>query len=315
MGRQLRIEYPGAHYHVTARGNERKDVFKSIRDREKFLSYLESAVLRYGAVIHAYCLMNNHYHLLLETPSGNLSQVMQHINGAYTNYFNAKRKRSGHLLQGRYKAILIEADDYALELSRYIHLNPVRAGASGNPVDYQWSSYRDYIGLRSSPKWLNTDFILGYFGTSKVTTPKKYRKFVEDGIGKEQESPLKRAVAATILGSDDFVADVQERHVDMKAADRNLPALRQLINRPPIDRIIETTTEAFGDNERMAGKAAIYICHRCSGAKLREIGERFGVKDSAVSQASRRFEMELVKDRELRKTIEKLAKTLGLSNV
>lgn len=108
MGRQLRIEYPGAHYHVTARGNERKEIFKNDRDRGKFLSYLESAVTRYGAVVHAYCLMKNHYHLLLETPSGNLSQVMQHINGAYTNYFNTKRKRSGHLFQGRYKAILID---------------------------------------------------------------------------------------------------------------------------------------------------------------------------------------------------------------
>lgn len=114
MARQLRIEYSGAYYHVTARGNDRKEIFKSEKDREKFLSYLESAVVRYGAVIHVWCLMSNHYHLLVETPSGNLSQVMQHINGAYTNYYNVKRKRSGHLLQGRYKAILVEADEYAL---------------------------------------------------------------------------------------------------------------------------------------------------------------------------------------------------------
>ena len=117
-------------------------------------------------MIHAYCLMKNHYHLLLETPSGNLSQVMQHINGAYTNYFNAKRKRAGHLFQGRYKSILIEADSYALELSRYIHLNPARVGASVVPDDYRWSSYKDYIGLRETPKWLNTAFILEQFGTS-----------------------------------------------------------------------------------------------------------------------------------------------------
>ena len=104
MGRPLRIEYPGAFYHVTSRGNEQKDIFKSDKDREQFISYLESAGARYEAVIHAYCLMSNHYHLLLETPSGNLSEIMRHINGAYTNYFNAKRKRAGHLLQGRYKA-------------------------------------------------------------------------------------------------------------------------------------------------------------------------------------------------------------------
>jgi REP element-mobilizing transposase RayT len=119
VARPLRIEYPGAFYHVTARGNEKKDIFKSRRDREKFLAYLESATQRYGAVIHAYCLMSNHYHLLLETPHGNLSQIMKHINSAYTIYYNVKRKRAGHLLQGRYKAILIEADSYLCELSRY----------------------------------------------------------------------------------------------------------------------------------------------------------------------------------------------------
>ena len=117
MARQLRINYPGAFYHVTSRGNERKAVFKSKRDREKFLEYLETATLRYDAVVHVYCLMDNHYHLLLKTPSGNLPQIMRHINGAYTTYFNVKRGRSGHLFQGRYKAILVDADEYAKELS------------------------------------------------------------------------------------------------------------------------------------------------------------------------------------------------------
>ena len=128
MARPLRIEYPGAFYHVTSRGNEQKDIFKSKSDREKFISYLESASIRYGAVIHAYCLMSNHYHLLVETPHGNLSQIMKHINSSYTIYYNVKRKRAGHLLQGRFKAILVDGDVYATELSRYIHLNPVRAG-------------------------------------------------------------------------------------------------------------------------------------------------------------------------------------------
>jgi REP element-mobilizing transposase RayT len=156
MGRPLRIEYAGAWYHVTSRGNEQKDVFKSRADREKFLSYLESATVRYGAVIHAWCLMGNHYHLLLETPSGNLSQIMRHINGAYTNYFNAKRKRAGHLFQGRYKAILVEADQYATELARYLHLNPVRAGIVDRPEAYEWSSHREYLGQRIAPEWLQT---------------------------------------------------------------------------------------------------------------------------------------------------------------
>jgi putative transposase len=164
MARPLRIIYPGAYYHVTSRGNEQKDIFKSQKDREKFLEYLESATERYQAVIHAYCLMSNHYHLLLETPAGNLPQIMRHINGAYTTYFNVKRKRAGHLFQGRYKAILIEFDEYAAELTCYIHLNPVRAGIVTSPEEYRWSSYRRYIGLETAPKWLKTETILENFG-------------------------------------------------------------------------------------------------------------------------------------------------------
>jgi REP element-mobilizing transposase RayT len=127
MARPLRIQYPGAFYHVSFRGNERKNVFRSKGDREKFLSYLESATGRYGAKIHVYCLMSNHYHLRLETPEGNPAQIMRHINGAYTTYFNSKRKRSGPLFQGRYNAVVGDADEYATNLSRYIHLDPVRA--------------------------------------------------------------------------------------------------------------------------------------------------------------------------------------------
>ena len=160
MSRPLRICFPGAFYHITSRGNERKDVFKSKSDKEKFLEYLESAVLRYKGVIHIYCMMSNHYHLLLETPSGILSQIMRHINGAYTNYFNKKRNRSGHLFQGRYKGVLVDIDEYAQELSRYIHLNPVRANMVEAPEQYAWSSYRYYTGFKKPPKWLKTDFIL-----------------------------------------------------------------------------------------------------------------------------------------------------------
>jgi histone H3/H4 len=251
----------------------------------------------------------------METPRGNLSQVMQHINGAYTNYFNAKRKRSGHLFQGRYKAILIEADAYAMELSRYVHLNPVKAGVSAMPDEYRWSSYRDYVGLRETPTWLATAFILALLGASGEAAQKSYRKFVEDVVGKEVESPLEGAVAATILGRDDFVAEIQERHVDTRSADRNLSALRQLAHRPTIDRIIKAAAVEFSGNERLAEKAAVYLCHRYSGAKLREIGERFGVKDSAVSQSSRRFKAELDGDKQLRNIVEKLKEKLALSNV
>ena len=190
MARALRIEFPGAFYHVTSRGNERKAIFKSLQDREKFLSYLESATERYGAVVHVYCLMDNHYHLLLETPLWNLSKIMQHINGAYTTYFNTKRERSGHLFQGRYKAILVEADEYAKELSRYIHLNPVRAAMVKTPEEYRWSSCQYYTVRRKAPAWLTRNFILSYFDTKPTAAMKMYRSFVHTLMDQEYESPL-----------------------------------------------------------------------------------------------------------------------------
>lgn len=315
MGRPLRIEYPGAFYHVTSRGNEQKDIFKSDKDREQFISYLETASIRYEAVIHAYCLMNNHYHLLLETPSGNLSEIMRHINGAYTNYFNAKRKRAGHLFQGRYKAILIEADEYAKELSRYIHLNPVRAGIIEKPEEYSWSSYSSYIGKRNKPAWLRAEFILGYFDKSKTESQKQYRYFVNSMIGREYESPLNRTIAATMLGSTDFIKEITEKHVSTKQEDRNLPALRKLSKRPTIAKITETVESAIADNKELSKATAIYFCHKYSGSSLKEIGRIFGIGESAVSQASRRFSMKVIKDSKLKIATEKIERAINVSRV
>ena len=310
MGRPLRIEFPGAYYHVTSRGNERKDVFKSQKDREQFLSYLESSANRYEAVIHAYCLMSNHYHLLLETPSGNLSKIMQHINGAYTNYFNMKRKRSGHLFQGRYKAIVIEADEYAQELSRYIHLNPVRANMVAKPEEYRWSSYLDYVGERKRPEWLERSFVLEKFGKGEDRF-RKYRRFVEDLLGSEYDSPFSGVVASTILGSESFVCELTERHIDGKQNDRELPAARKLRSKPTLQTFMDAAKEISGSS-RVVKNASIYLCHKYSGAGLKAIGEEFGTKESAVSQASRRFAQVLESDKELLKQIEKIRKNLNI---
>jgi REP element-mobilizing transposase RayT len=311
MARPLRIEYPGAFYHVTSRGNEQKDVFKSKKDREKFLSYLESAVVRYGAVIHAYCLMSNHYHLLTETPAGNLSQIMRHINGAYTTYFNIKRKRSGHLFQGRYKAILVEADEYASELSRYIHLNPVRAGITANPEEYIWSSYRQMIGMVETPNWLTTSFVLGYFKGAGAKD--KYRKFVNDAITQKNNSPLQNVIASTILGNTDFVREKSQQHLGEKKADRNMPAVR-VLNRPTIDEIIRVVESVVND-ESMTKKVGIYFCHRYSGARLREIGERFALSDAAITQASRRIKVAYESDETIRKVLDVVEAKLKMSAV
>jgi REP element-mobilizing transposase RayT len=317
VARPLRIEYSKAFYHVTSRGNEQKDIFKSQRDREKFLEYLESATNRYGAVIHAWCLMSNHYHLLLETPDGNLSQIMRHINGAYTTYFNIKRKRFGHLFQGRYKAILVEADEYATALSRYIHLNPVRVRATmvTRPEEYKWSSYRSYIGLDKAADWLKTDFILGYFGDKGSNAQSRYRKFVEDLLGIEYDSPLKATVASTLLGSEDFVRDISGKHLGEKQSERSMPAVKALASRPSMDRIISTIKDELNDSKELIRKVSIYCCQKYSGAKLKEIGEQFRISDAAVSQANRRLKIRAGTDMELRKMLCRMELKLGLSEV
>ncbi len=145
MARPLRIEYEGAFYHITSRGNDRQDIFFSKVDYEKFKEYLDKSQEKYGYSLHCYILMTNHYHLLIETPNANMSKIMHYINGSYTNYINRKRRKHGHLFQGRYKAILVDRDSYLLELSRYIHLNPVRAGMVEKPENYPYGSYCDYI--------------------------------------------------------------------------------------------------------------------------------------------------------------------------
>ncbi len=160
MTRPLRVEYSGAIYHIINRGNAGENLFKGIKDRENFLKYLEKAVDRFSVKIHTYCLMTNHYHFLVETLQPNLSKAFQWINVSYAAYFNRKYRRKGHLFQGRFKSILVDADEYLKQLSRYIHLNPVRTKLVEHPGDYPWSSYPVYIGKKKSPGWLQTRWLL-----------------------------------------------------------------------------------------------------------------------------------------------------------
>ena len=315
MARPLRIIYPGAFYHITSRGNEKKQIFKSLADREKFLFYLESATRRYDAIIHVYCLMDNHYHLLLETPSGNLSQIMRHINGAYTTYFNNKRQRAGHLLQGRFKAILVDMDEYSKELSRYIHLNPIRAKIVDKLQDYRWSSYLDYIGDRNPPAWLQRDFILGYFGNRPRIAQKNYREFINARLGKKYKSPLNEVIGSTVLGSADFVKEIKKRFIEGKKANRDLPALRALSTKPTIEDITKEVKSAFNQQPDQVKNVSLYLCHRHTASSLKQIGRHFNIGESAVSQASRRMGMKIKRDKKLEKRIKRVEKRLDLSKV
>ena len=309
MSRPLRIEYPGAFYHVTSRGNERRKIFQSNRDRVKYLTYVESAHERYGAMIHAYCLMGNHYHLLLETPRGNLSKIVHYINGAYTTYFNIKRSRSGHLFQGRFKGILVDKDEYCKELSRYVHLNPVRAGIVKAPLEYPWSSYRYFVGRDKKPKWLTIEFVLGDFGGEGRRGFKKYREYVEGGQNKELDNPLEKVIAATFLGDKEFIERIKLEYLEKREIDRrDLPALKKILIGPSLESIEKGVIRVAGRGDPLFKKMCIYLSYQHSGLNLGEIGEYFGMQRSAISQLSRRFAKTIKGNQELRKVLSNIEK-------
>ncbi len=202
MNRPLRIELENSLYHVTARGDRRDNIFRSDSDRMTWLSLLGETCERFNFVVRAYCLMSNHYHILLETIDGQLGRGMRHLNGNYARYFNRTHSHVGHLFQGRYKAILCQSDLYLTELSRYIELNPVRARMVARPIDWLWSSYRAKLGIVDSPPWLCFDTILCNFGSDQLCARQAYADFVHAGIG--GGSPLATVRNQLVLGDDAF---------------------------------------------------------------------------------------------------------------
>jgi hypothetical protein len=255
--------------------------------------------------------MDNHYHLLLETPRGNLSQILHHINGAYTTYFNIKRRRSGHLFQGRFKAILVEKDAYAEELSRYVHLNPVRAGLVKSPSEYRWSSYWYYIGREREPEWLTTALVLGYFGSRGRAVYRRYREFVEKGMTMEEENPLRNVIASTFLGGEDFIRRIRETYLEDREIDRrNIPALKRILRGPSPAEIEVAVAKIIGEDHSLYRKLCIHLSHQWSGGSLEEIGAHFGMEGSAVSQASRRLKKGMEGDKSIKKLLEKIKKEM-----
>ena len=312
MARPLRIEYPNAFYHITSRGNERRAIFRSKGDYERLLSYFESATERYGARIHCFCLMPNHYHLLLETPRANLRRILHHLNTSYTNYFNVKMERVGHLFQGRYRAILFEKDTYALELSRYIHLNPVRAHLVKDPSLYPWSSYLAYVEGEGRWGWLERKFILGQFSSNERKARRRYHAFIREGMVKSFEDPLRKVVASTLLGTERFVEEVMERFIKKATSHRDLPALRKLSSWPDLSSIVRESERVFGKGKIASRRVALYLSHRLSGLSLGEIGEYFGgIGPSAVTQNTRRLEIILDRDRRFLAEVQNLKKLLS----
>jgi len=225
MARPLRIEFPGALYHVTSRGNARGLIFLDDVDRKEFLWRLGGVVREHRWLCHAYCLMTNHFHLLVETPEANLSRGMRRLNGGYSQHFNRRHERVGHLLQGRFNGILVEHDSHLLELARYVVLNPVRAGMAVAPEDYRWSSLRVTLGLAPTPPWLATGALLGRFGSRA-----RYLEFVREGVGRD--SPW-AGLRGAVLGSEAFVERLSGR-LDVSAGETEFPRRERLAHREPL---------------------------------------------------------------------------------
>jgi len=224
MARPLRIEYGGAVYHVTSRGDRQETIFDDDQDRTAFLNILGEVVSRFRWRCHAYCLMGNHYHLMIETPEANLTKGMRHLNGVFTQWSNRRHKRSGHLFQGRYKAILVDRDAYFLELGRYIVLNPVRAAMVKHPRLWAWSSYGATIGEATAPAWLTIVDLLAEFGKRSAAARRKYQQFVAEGMG--AESVWKELKGQIYLGDDDFVERMQGK-LGERDEDVNIPRAQQ----------------------------------------------------------------------------------------
>jgi REP element-mobilizing transposase RayT len=279
MARPLRIEFSGALYHVTARGNAQQDIYLTEADRQEFLSLLQRACERYHWLCHAYCLMTNHYHLLIETQTPSLSKGMKYLNGTYTQAFNRRHKRVGHVFQGRYKGILVEKDNYLLELSRYIVLNPVRAHMVRSAKDWPWSSYRATSGLAKAHPLLTTDTILGNFGRMRKNAQEKYMNFVQEGKG--QPSPWESLKNQIYLGSDEFVDDMQCK-IDPDQSLKDIPKPQKS---SPIKPLIHYK-ERFKNRNRAMAEA-----YRSGHYTLSEIGDEFGVSYATVSRAVKEYEL------------------------
>jgi REP element-mobilizing transposase RayT len=308
MARPLRIEFAGAFYHVTARGNERQPIFRCDTDRHRFLAMLADTVGQYRLLLHAYVLMDNHYHLLVETLEANLSRAMRELNGTYAQSFNRSHHRVGHLLQGRYKAPLVQRDSYLVELSRYVHLNPVRAGIVMAARDYAWSSARAYVGECAVPAFLTVAEVLGHFGATPRRARRRYAEFLHDARPRPLPSPLDQVVGQTLLGEPNWVEAMQERIRKcietgrLRVVESEQPAVRRLRPRPTAAQVLGVVAAATATDAEVLGRPrarsaaraiAMYLVHKVVGLTLAQVGLVFGISRFGASKAIRRAERSL----------------------
>jgi putative transposase len=293
MARPLRLEFSGACYHITARGDRQEPIFEDDTDRFVFLDLLAKEVLQQGWILYAFCLMGNHYHLLLETPQPNLVNGMRRLNGVYTQAFNRRHGRVGHVLQGRYKSIVVEKDSHLRELCRYVVLNPVRARMVDSVSDWHWSSYLPTLGRVESPPWLATQEVLALFGTS-AQAQRAYERFVAEGV--RQPSPWNNLKGQIYLGSEVFRARVQKQLAGTKVAGVSRRQLDPA--RPSAQSVLGAVAKAHGLTpekvlRRESGQAfkyATYLLRRRANLSLNEVASKAGISIGRVAQIQREIE-------------------------
>ena len=317
MARPLRIQYPGAVYHVTNRGNERKAIFKNDYDRNQFLQVLGKSIEIYDVVLHCFVMMTNHYHLLVETPLGNLGAFMRHFNITYTSYFNRRHHRVGNLYQGRYKSFLVEKEAYLSACSRYIHLNPVRIGSirkkAGEEqveylLQYKWSSLPGYLALKKRIGMITCGVVLEEFGGDTPSGRKAYKKQILRDLTEGVELHEK-IVGQSLLGGEGFVDWAREKFLEKKQ-DRERPSvgkIHQYVAKEEIFRTIEEQLNTpVSDILKSKGKArqiAMDILYRFGGFSNKAIGEMMGLDYSSISQGRKRLLEKRRKDSSLDKTL------------
>ena len=328
MARPLRIQFENAYYHVTCRGNSRQEIFSSDADRSIFLDLLERSSDIYQTEILAYVLMSNHFHLFVKTPLGNLQEFMRHFNISYTSYYNWKHHRTGHLYQGRYKSFLVDADAYLQEISRYIHLNPIRMRLTSGMTlqgkkrylrNYRWSSYGGYISTRDRKPFLRAGEVLAHFGGDTSRGKRRYEGFVMEGLDGKTTNPLERGRGHGIVGAGEFREKIRDQFLHSLGGSREIPAMRKIAVQVEPERIIREICDRFEvDRHELLRKGykgvgrgvLMELLYRYGRMNQREIGELMGIDYSAVSVMRKRLSALQKRDRNLSARIEKIKKRL-----
>lgn len=309
MARPYRLQAENCLYHVTSRGDDRKRIYTLASDYGKFMDYIMKAKERYQFCLYAYCLMANHFHLFIETQLPNLSRIMHYVKGSYTTYYNIRHHRTGHLFQGRFKSIVVDKDAYFLELTRYIHLNPVYAGLVPDPAAYQWSSYHGYLGKKD--EYVDTDKVKQYMGMTR----KQYQRFVLDGI-KKRKDPFKKVYAGFLLGSEGFIKD-KLQDLELQLAGEEVAQKRVLLDdQGKAERIIHSVEKHFStpieqiktskSRPMRVKQVLIYLLREYTGLTNRAIGDMLDMRYPAVSKAGLTMKRILKEDKRMRRTINRV---------